>query len=130
MQVLVFPYFLYTTITANFCGIHKRKLKMQNVLTVDAKNAIDIRVNYSNTTLTHWFYIGGINALNVNALKQHLWNANLGNGDISLYVEAIEYMQLCYETTDIYEFSENFAYKLANAIDNSVCEFIRKINNE
>ena len=102
---------------------------MQNVLRNDVKknaNKIATDVSYSNTALTHWFFIEGIDVAKIEDLKQHLWNANLGNGDEHLYDFCGKKIQLGYETTDSYEYSEDFAYGLIAKLSDSVKEFMAK----
>ena len=106
-----------------------RRFKVKNVQAIDvlkySKNAVGT-VSYSNTALTHWFFIEGIATGKVEELKQHLWSANLGNGDVNLYAFNESRLQLSYETTDSYEYREDFAYELVDKLGDSVINFLAK----
>ena len=81
-------------------------------------------VSYSTSAVSHWYFINGVDLKNIEELREHLQNAYLGNGDLSLYAFGTDRIQLCYETNDSYEYSENFACDLVDEISTSVSEFI------
>lgn len=103
---------------------------MQNTLTYDLKDAINNNkklINYNSSTLIHSFDLTNkiFTKIDINnSLEKMLTEAYLGNGDIRVYTHNLNYISICYETTDTYEFSECFAEQLAEQIDDIVKQYI------
>lgn len=103
---------------------------MKNTLTYDLKKSINVnktQVSYSCSTLTHSFLVRDVVVADLNFvenLKQALVERYLGNGDIFVYAHNFKLLSIAYETTDTYEFSDDFACELAENINDVVTEFL------
>jgi hypothetical protein len=103
---------------------------MNNTLTYDLQNVINTNkaiVSYSYSSLTHSFLIRDIVITDlsfVENLKQALVESCLGNGDIFVYTHNLKLLSIAYETTDTYEFSDDFACELAENINEVVIKFL------
>lgn len=103
---------------------------MRNTLTYDVQKAINTNkklVSYSSSTLTHSFLVRDVVVADLNFvenLKQALVDSYLGNGDIFVYAHNFKLLSIAYETTDTYEFSDDFACELAENINDVLTEFL------
>lgn len=84
-------------------------------------------ITHSNTVLTHWFFIDGVDVGDIVELEEYLREMNLGNGDIALCIFSENRIQLSYETTDAYEYSEEFANDFAEKANACIFEFLDKV---
>ena len=106
---------------------------MKNTLTYDLQKAINVNktlVSYSCSTLTHSFLVRDVVVADwnfVENLKQALVERYLGNGDIFVYAHNFKLLSIAYETTDTYEFSDDFACELAENINDVVTEFLTNV---
>lgn len=106
---------------------------MKNTLTYDIQNVINANktlVSYSCSSLTHNFLVRDVIVTDLNFvenLKKALVERYLGNGDIFIYTHNFKLLSIAYETTDTYEFSEDFAYELAENINEVVTKFLANV---
>lgn len=106
---------------------------MKKTLSYDLQKAVNTNktlVSYSYSSLTHSFLVRDIDIVDlsfVENLKQALVESYLGNGDIFVYTHNLKLLSIAYETTDTYEFSDDFAYELAENINDVVNKFVANV---
>jgi hypothetical protein len=99
---------------------------MQNVQTAALKKQL-ANVSYSTSSHTHWFYVNGIYLNEVETLREYLQSCNLYNGDINLNMFGANVIHICYETTDTCEYSDDFAYELADTLNENIFAYMQAI---
>ena len=106
---------------------------MENTVTFEIQNVINTTkkmASYSCSSLTHNFLVRDVAVIDLNfvkSLKQALADSYLGNGDFFVYAHNFKLLSIAYETTDTYEFSDDFACELAENINDVVTEFLTNV---
>ena len=99
---------------------------MGNVQTV-ALNKQLTNVSYTTSSHTHWFYVNDVYLHETETLREYLQSCNLCNGDINLNMFGVSTIHICYETTDTCEYSDDFAYELAETLNENISAFMQAI---
>lgn len=85
-------------------------------LTLETTEVDDVQVRYSSSTTTHFYYVNEISGDYKQELEELLSEENTGNGDFRVFCYDNKIMNICYETTDSYEFGDYFAEEMADIV--------------
>ena len=95
-------------------------------LTLEATETNDLQVaRYSGSTATHFYYVSEISGEYKKELDDWLREENTGNGDFKVFSYDNKIINITYETTDSYEFSDWFAEEMADIVAEAVIAVAR-----